>query len=285
MSKTWRLVKDLVGRAAQTAMGRRNMIRLGSFLNNRGRFESYNDIVRNGELMVRDVVLSCAGDAQPLQVFDVGANFGDWTIPWLDGCRERGRDNFELHAFEPCSSTFDALTARVQRHELASQVRLVRKAVSTEPGPLVLHVLADRPGENSLYSRDYADFSGAETVEVVRIDDYCRARGIDDLTLVKIDAEGHDFNVIESLGDLLRSRRVGIVQFEYNWPWVHARRFLRDVFVLAEEIGYRIGKVTPAAIEFYSRWHFELETFHESNFVICTPEWAARFPSIPWWRS
>jgi hypothetical protein len=163
-------------------------------------------------------------------------------------------------------------------------VTLVRKAVSDDPKPLELHLIAERPGENSIYPRDDGAFTGSETVDSVRLDDYCRGLGIDEIALVKIDAEGHDFSVIQSLGDLLRSRRVGVVQFEYNWPWVHARHYLRDVFVLAQDTGYQIGKVTPAAIEFYSRWHFELETFHESNMVICTPEWAARFPSIRWWK-
>jgi hypothetical protein len=59
---------------------------------------------------------------------------------------------------------------------------------------------------------------------------------------------------------------------------------LLDAFKFFEPLGYRIGKITPNAIEFYSKWHFELETFREANYIACLPEWSERFPQIKWWN-
>jgi hypothetical protein len=91
-------------------------------------------------------------------------------------------------------------------------------------------------------------------------------------------------SVLQGAEQLLRSRRIGVVQFEYNHRWVHSRHFLKDAFDLAVPLGYDVGKVTPTALEFYPRWHFELETFREANFVLTTEATRQWFSQIAWWN-
>jgi hypothetical protein len=83
-----------------------------------------------------------------------------------------------------------------------------------------------------------------------------------------VDTEGHDWHVLAGAVDLLRSRRIGLAQFEYNHRWVYARRFLKDVFDLVEGMPYQVGRLTGAGVELTPRWHPELDRFFQSNFVL-----------------
>jgi len=89
--------------------------------------------------------------------------------------------------------------------------------------------------------------------------------------------------VLEGAQSLVSEGRIGVIQFEYNWRWIGARRFLKDAFDTLGGCGYRIGKVTPRGVECYGAWHPELETFREGNYLAYLPSWADRLPTFPWW--
>jgi hypothetical protein len=84
---------------------------------------------------------------------------------------------------------------------------------------------------------------------------------------------------------MLKRQAIGVLQFEYNHRWIGGRWFLRDAFDLLLPLGYALGKITPRGIEFYDRWHYELETFREANYLACTPSHVPTFPSIGWWNA
>ncbi len=113
---------------------------------------------------------------------------------------------------------------------------------------------------------------------------YCQEQAVERVTLLKCDTEGHDFSVLEGATRLFRERRVDVCQFEYNWRWIDARRYLRDVFAFSEAAAYRIGKLTPHGVEVYKRWDPELESFREGNYVLFTEESSSWFAHVPWWN-
>ena len=129
--------------------------------------------------------------------------------------------------------------------------------------------------------------AGATTEEVATntLDAYADRAGLDHVTLVKIDTEGHDLAVLRGAQRLFTEQRISIAQFEYNHRWVYARCYLRDVFDLLEPLGYRLGKLTPRGVEFYPGWDADLETFVEGNYVACCALAAERLPSVAWWKS
>ena len=126
--------------------------------------------------------------------------------------------------------------------------------------------------------------STTETVDVETVDRFCEQRDINHITLLKVDAEGLDLAVLVGAHGMLAAASVGIAQFEYNWRWVASRSYLKDVFGLIHDLpGYSLGKVTPLGIEFYERWHHELETFRESNYVLVRDDWRPAFRTVEWW--
>ena len=256
-------------------IGRRNMVRLGRFLSNEARLDVPNVMETNGELMVQRVVLRNA--KVPAIIFDVGANVGEWTLACL---KQLDADKAKIHAFEPSAPTFQRLSDAVKSFP---NVTPVKRALSNHTGRAFLRIAGELAGSNSLESSSAAT-TGTEPVELITAEEFCRSQNIDHIDLLKIDAEGHDMMVIEGARGLLARKAIGVVQFEYNWRWVEPHKTLLDAFKFFEPLGYRIGKITPAAIEFYSKWHFELETFREANYIACLPEWVELFPKIKWWN-
>jgi FkbM family methyltransferase len=248
---------------------------------NEARFDVPNDPACNGERGVQATVLRHPQTGRKTVVFDVGANVGDWTWAILEQAGNLA--GLEVHAFEPCSGTYNILSSRISALSGSAKVVPVRKACSSSSGTGALHIVGIGAGTNSLTCAEHAD--GVEQVELISIDDYCHTSSISHVSLLKIDAEGHDLEVIKGATRMLQQQNIDVLQFEYNQRWIFNCSFLRDVFNLLSPWGYRIGKVTPYGVEFYERWDWELETFREGNYLACLPQWIRRFDRIiPSWN-
>lgn len=259
-------------RGIETLVGRPRLARAARYLTNVVRHDSPNSITGNGERRVQRACAVTGGG----YVFDVGAHFGEWSSSLL----EVAGSTVTIHAYEP--SAFSAGRARECLNGGATVHQL---ALSDRPGRAILHVTAQGAGTNSLVPQGdaTADDRLSEEVKVSTVDEQCQGLGIEHLSLLKIDAEGHDIAVLRGAGDLLRRRAVDVVQFEYNWRWIAQRAYLRDVFDLLVPSGYLVGKVTPDGVEHYPEWHPELEKFVEGNYVGFQPHLADALGVYSWW--
>jgi FkbM family methyltransferase len=245
-------------------VGRKSLYRAGRFLMYAARGDIDNDPRTNGESAVMTAALSSA--ASPATVFDVGANVGDWTATLL---KISGTLQVltSVHAFEPCRGTFDRLSQRLSR---TSNVILNNEACSRRVGTAVLHVHESGAGTNSLADPIDARETVSEQVHLTTIDLYCEANRIERVDLLKIDAEGHDFEVIAGASEMLSRQAIRIVQFEYNQRWIGCRNYLQDVFAFFTPKGYMIGKLVGKHIECFPYWQWEMETWAEGNYVAYT---------------
>jgi FkbM family methyltransferase len=253
---------------------------MGRLLMNEARFDAPNDAGSNGERLVQAAVLRYWQREGAMVVFDIGANVGDWSSLMMQ--QAGNSPGLEIHAFEPCNGTYNILVNRIRTLHVAGQVIAIPKACSSSSGTATLHVVAVGAGTNSLTCADPS--SSPEVVQLTSIDDYCLETRLNRLALVKIDAEGHDFEVIRGAARMLQQQTIDVLQFEYNQRWVFGHFFLRDAFDFLYPLRYIIGKVTPYGVEFYRTWEWELETFREGNYVACRREWVDRFKQVyPTW--
>lgn len=259
-------------RRTEALVGRPRLARTLRYLTNTVRRDYPNSIAGNGE---RGVQRACAVTGGGY-VIDVGAHFGEWSSSLL----EVAGGAVTIHAYEP-----SAFSADRARQRLQGRATLHQLALSDRPGRAVLHVAAQGAGTSSLVPQGgaTADDRLTEEVEVSTVDEQCRRLGIEHLSLLKIDAEGHDIAVLRGAGDMLGRRAIDVVQLEYNWRWIAQRAYLRDVFDLLFPSGYLVGKVTPDGVEHYHEWHPELEKFVEGNYVGFQPEMAGVLGVYPWW--
>jgi FkbM family methyltransferase len=263
-------------------VGRRQIVRASRFVLFRARLDVPNDLSTNGEASLQRWMLDLSPRGKRVHVVDVGANVGQWAVAMLAAARETGRLNdLDLHSFEPSSFTFARLSEALREQ----RVSVIRAALSDQSGSSTLHVVAPGAGTNSLHKPpDMPGNGSTEEVPTVTLDAYADCAGLDYISLVKIDAEGHDLAVLRGACKLFGEQRISVAQFEYNHRWVYSRFFLRDAFEFLEPLGYRLGKLTPVGVEFYPRWDADLETFVEGNYVACEQRVAERLPSVTWWK-
>lgn len=267
---------------ACVALGRRQVVRAARFVFRRASLDVPNDMRTNGEERLQRWMLDLFPPGRKMHVLDVGANVGQWSASMLATAWRAGRaEDLDLHAFEPSCYTF----ARLSKALGSQHVILQQIALSERSGTSILHVTGPAAGTNSLYAPPAVETDATtEDVKTTTLQEYADSAGIREITLVKIDTEGHDLAVLRGAGKLLAEQRICIAQFEYNWRWVGARSFLCDVFKLLGPAGYRIGKLTPRGIEFYPGWDADLETFVEGNYVAAIPRVAAQLPAVAWWK-
>lgn len=237
---------------------RKLLWRAGRKMYTYARGEGMNDPRTNGEYWILQHALQSSTDPQVL--LDIGANKGNWTAEALRLAQPAGR--VHVHAFEPSRATRSMLSARFAE---CATVTVQAWALSDTPGEANFYTTNEGAGTNSLSS---VSGPNVEVTSVTTLDEFLGKLMIPTVGMIKIDTEGFDLLVLRGAAESLRAGRIGIIQFEYNWRWLLNRACLRDVFDLITDTPYRLGKLVDNDLEFYDRWHAELDRFFETNFVL-----------------
>lgn len=140
-------------------------------------------------------------------VFDVGANDGR-TVQRLQEHLPSPR----ILAFEPVMSTFQVLTERTAG---LANVRCFRLALGAEAGRREIF-LNESAAVNSL-DPGWGASTGTEAIEMTTVDHIVAQEGIAHIDLLKIDAEGHDLEVLKGAQAALRQARVRIIMVEVGF--------------------------------------------------------------------
>ena len=226
---------------------------------------------RNGEAwLVRKFIESgIRRRTEPLVVFDVGSNVGDYTRLVL---LEAGRAHctVHVHAFEPSPHN-----AEILQRAFASEptVQVTCAAAGEEPGEAILYSGKSGSSQASLVKRsNFPEATTGEiTVPVLRLDQYMQTRGIERVDLLKLDIEGAELAALLGLGDRLHPKIVDIIQFEYGGTTLDARVWLRDFYALLSKRGYVIAKLLPRALE-VRPYHAWMEHYSYANYVALSPQ-------------
>lgn len=182
-------------------------------------------------------------------VFDIGANVGDVSCYMLHYFPQA-----TVHAFEPCTETYDRLLANVARSGFGSRFRPYRFGLSDVASEGVLHVSRAHganslvpPGEEYRQMNPHVAHVGTERVPLVRLDDFTAQEGIDRIDLVKIDVEGAEMQVLMG-GEQTFRNRVSTIVMEVSFVR-HPRssgEFLR-LFELLHSYGFAPAEIYDLA--------------------------------------
>ncbi len=156
--------------------------------------------------------------------FDIGANIGFFTIL---GARLVGTSGTVV-AFEPHPENSESLRRNIELNQL-SNVMVVEQAVSDATGDRVLD--ARHTATASLVPGSARGGEGLVRVEATSLDAYLGLRPDLSPDVVKIDAEGHEVEIVDGMRETLR-RSEPILVCE-----MHGRN--REFVDAVEEAGYR----------------------------------------------
>jgi FkbM family methyltransferase len=147
-------------------------------------------------------------------VLDVGANVGVSAMMMARWCGPEGH----IHAFEPSPSPKQLLTEHLRMNGLSDRVTVCASALSDAEGTTTFYA-SGISGKSALSDVNIGQSSEQVQVPVTTIDAYCRAKNIKP-SLIKIDVEGFEFNVLNGARNTLKEVRPSILVelHPMNWP-------------------------------------------------------------------
>lgn len=137
---------------------------------------------------------------------DIGAHIGKWSVV-------AGRTAEKIYAFEPTPETYGYLMENVRLNELSKIITPVNKGVSSHKGELKFEISATNSSMSKIV-QDTPENANSIRIETLAIDDFLKEKTIapERIELVKIDVEGHEFEVLKGMENLLlKSRKLRLL--------------------------------------------------------------------------
>ncbi len=130
---------------------------------------------------------------------DVGCNRGQYSFTWV------GLEDVKVFAFEPNKELF----AYLKQYE-SDKFKVFDNAVGTEEGIQKFNI-GENDATSSLknFAKDYTALSYSHTIDVnvIRLDNFFKANGIEEIEHIKIDAQGSDLDVLKSMGEYIHKTK------------------------------------------------------------------------------
>lgn len=215
----------------------------------------------NGELALLKLTI---GGKNPMVVFDVGANVGDWARLVLSI-----NSNIQLHCFEPSQVTFK----KMRKYDWPKNCLINNVGLGSKSEKRTMWVFEPGSGMNSLYKRHGLEDRGLgpqnqkELIYLKTLDEYCTEKDIDRIDFLKVDCEGHELEVFKGAERAFKQNSITAVQFEYGGCNIDSRVFLFDLFTFLENYNYRVYKLFPDGPRLIKHYSQRLENFQYANYL------------------
>lgn len=139
---------------------------------------------------------------------DVGANIGNHAL-------SISRYVDKMVAFEPITFVYDVLCKNIKANALTNiDVYNLALSASNEEKDILIN-MSGNIGNSTLESKDSEDKFAVAKIKAVKGDDFFKLKDITDISMIKIDVEGHELHVLEGLKEIIRDNRP-FIELEWN---------------------------------------------------------------------
>jgi hypothetical protein len=98
-------------------------------------------------------------------------------------------------------------------------------------------------------------------------DTFCSENAINS---IDCDAEGSEHLVLGGFKNMLKEKRIKVIQFEYGTFSIGSKFLLKDYYGLFSTYEYSDGKIYPNHIDF-KPYHWTMENFIGPNYIAVSP--------------
>ncbi|MDO8340571.1 MAG: FkbM family methyltransferase, partial [Candidatus Woesebacteria bacterium] len=140
-------------------------------------------------------------------IFDVGANIGQTAVPFAQTF-----PGATIYSFEPASDTYRVLMENIVKYE---NIRGINIALGEKEGiSKIYHQRSS--GWNSLAEQvnKPSEIGTFEEVKITTLSIFCQQNGVDQIDLLKMDAEGYEKNILRGASDLMSSGKISYITSE-----------------------------------------------------------------------
>lgn len=179
-------------------------------------------------------------------ILDVGANRGNYARKIMSL-----RPDATLYAFEPHPATFSLLQQTAEECSFEA----INCGMGAVAGVLNLYDRREAAGSGTEHASVYQDViegvhrvSSTEVeVRLTTVDTFVSERDLKKITLLKIDTEGHEYQVLHGATETLAGGNVELIQLEFNEMNTVSRVFFRDFYTLLGD-HYDIYRLLPGGL-------------------------------------
>ena len=195
--------------------------------------------------------------------YDIGANLGFLSIPAL-----HQNPDIQVVSFEPSPSYFPYLARTAKESIYADRWQVVGQAVGATVGDIEFAVGSVRVYDDMIANATYRPRAARTVwVPVTTIDEFWRSSDRPDVSVIKIDTEGAEFQGLKGAVECLRECRP-LLHVEFSEP--HLRAFEHtpgEIFDWITAHGYSMASL-PHIIPVRSSNQFQVHLLYEYNFLL-----------------
>ena len=145
-------------------------------------------------------------------IVDIGANFGIMSLQFA-----RAADHGVVYSFEPTHYALSKFKRNLELNpDLSGRIRVVNSFVSatTDSKPNIKAFSSwkvDGEKSDDMHPVHWGAAKSAEGVGSVTLDDFCRDNHFTKIDFIKIDVDGHEFEVFKGAGETIRKFRPVVI--------------------------------------------------------------------------
>ncbi len=217
----------------------------------------------SGELYVFKYIDEKFKSEKSLNIFDVGGNHGNYSKELSDFFNSKAT----IHSFEPSSKTFEIFLETTKN---INNIIPNNFGFSDVENYSTLYTNLDGSGLASIYQRKLDHYGinmdKSEEILLSTIDSYCKTNQIERIHFLKLDIEGNELKALNGAFQMINSKIIDIIQFEFGGCNIDSRTYFQDFFYLLNE-KYRIFRIVKDGLVEMPTYKEIYEIFTSINYL------------------
>lgn len=201
-------------------------------------------------------------------IFDVGANIGIYTEYVLN----KYKNDVDIYSFEPLNANFQTLENKFSEFK---NVKLTNIGFGNSNERIEIYYPKDHTTLASVYNRNLESHSiemdTNENIEIQKIDTFCYNNKINNIHLLKLDIEGHEFPALIGASKLISEKSIDIIQFEFGGCNIDSKTFFKDFYYLLKD-KYKIYRLLTEGVYEIENYNVIHERFITTNYIAVSRE-------------